>query len=973
MFENTNSSGDEKIDNLIDSFKEFSNKRKITELDFEKKLLNLENVFEKIRKNIEIIQTLEDADALKDIKDAKTTLRSLEDLTLTDRLDIIQNKESLQNFSERIAIFSKKIDLMTDALKIFDEKIKKAGGNKTTAVNDSDLITVLDELSKIKEAISGFEEKKPIGETEFNKIHEDFEKVNTDFATLISGVREELGTYDKKIETLAKEIENIKGIDCDIGNNENKYLGMINLIKKVQIASKILSEKSDKNTVNIQRIEEETGLKITTLAKNMEKLIAIAGNKNQAGSAQIQAPVYSDQTTKNIDEKMKELDSTLADITHQIKDEKIYTNQKIANAMDAIKNMLENSKGNKGLENIDTSAIKNEIITLKDEHKDRMNAEIEKIAKANIEVKEQIKDILSQIVTLKSTSGNITPKLDPMPAEYNKDTSSSDKSTGKLEAITKIQTKINKIFKVKIDEIEKKTDMLNSSIEDTILNIEKSKENFSSNIAEKLGNLNMPDKTAKFDDIDTKIRQLEQKNNTNLSAMQKKVYNILHDIQREIVILKERGDQKNRKVIEKVNKNSENMDNKINDLNICISNIENSIDKDKSKINTNLEDFSTKIGTIEENSKTFNRNLIRSLNTIKNLKDMLKFIEQDTKDKMENFKKENMSDINKTIDTNKNKTEAKLIEMEHAMTDYQNKTNKSLEDISKVGHEMIDSIKSIDTSLETETAKTFINKLEELEKTREALKAESLNDFLIHFGEMKILKNTISEDFNSLKNKVAQLQSKVEGGLEGKVKSDLSDTLENIKIIANDITKNMEKTKESNAKKIETIEVDINKKLNIFAEEQKRKISSITGEEINEIINEQDKKVSGIKKDITDLVETFRTEITETQKESNRRIYSTIKTKSGEPNYGNKNTGQLTDIQVKINKAMKEKIDSLEKKISGTTLQIPEGKDGAEIAGTISQLKEENEKFSKQLKELKEQLSRIGHTGHSEATPIVIE
>ena len=194
------------------------------------------------------------------------------------------------------------------------------------------------------------------------------------------------------------------------------------------------------------------------------------------------------------------------------------------------------------------------------------------------------------------------------------------------------------------------------------------------------------------------------------------------------------------------------MYNKINDLNICISNIENSIDKDKTGIKKNLEHFSTKIGTIEENSKTFNKNLIRSLNTIKNLKDMLKLIEKDTKDKMENFKKENMSDINKTIDTNKFKTEAKLIEMEQAMTDYQNKTNKSLEDISKVGHEMIDSIKKIDTCLETETAKTFINKLEELEKTREALKAESLNDFLIHFGEMKILKNKLGDDFKSLKN-----------------------------------------------------------------------------------------------------------------------------------------------------------------------------------------------------------------------------
>ncbi|MEA2004013.1 MAG: hypothetical protein U9O53_03565, partial [archaeon] len=77
----------------------------------------------------------------------------------------------------------------------------------------------------------------------------------------------------------------------------------------------------------------------------------------------------------------------------------------------------------------------------------------------------------------------------------------------------------------------------------------------------------------------------------------------------------------------------------------------------------------------------------------------------------------------------------------------------------------------------------------------------------------------------------------------------------------------------------------------------------------------------------------------------------------------------LTDIQIKINKAIKEKIDNIEKKISQNENQ----NDTKSIIDMISQLRKENKTLSEEIKELKEQLSSMEHTGRAESTPLILE
>ena len=884
MFNNSTDSNDEKLDNLIEEFKEFKNKRKITELDLEKKMVSLEGVFEKIKKNIDIIQNIEDADALKDIKKSGETIRSLEDLTLTDRLEIIQNKENIQGFSEKIGVFNKKIDLMSKALKIFDEKIKSSSKDSKGVANDSDLVTILDELSKIKDTISSLEKKKPVGETEFNKIHNDFEKVNTDFATLISGVREELGTYDKKIEILVNEIENIKNVDTDIGKNESKYSGMLNVIKKLQTISRM-------NKDSICELGKDTDMKINTLTKNMDKLTWLLKDRNidakDMKKGEYEPQNYeltdkSDKTIQNIELKINELNKTISNITGRIEDEKTYTNQKISNAMDAIKDMIGNWNENKNIENSSIEKINNEINTIKSEYVLKQDIE-----KNNLMKKEQAEDVK--------------------------------------------------------DSIETKEDSLKGII------------------SEKLKNIIPSDADDEFKKIDAKINRIDEKNSSYIDTMQEKVYNILSAIQKEIHTLKNISDTKNKRIENKIEEIKQfNKD--------IVFNVENQAEKIRSEI--------------EEKNKSY--------------------IETGRKNKeeIEDILKKGQDETTKDIESIKNSTESKISLIEDKIIQHKEEINEDFEQINETGHEIVTVIKKIEESLETETVKTFIKKLEELEKIRKALKAESLNDFLIRFGEMKVLKDKLTDDFNDLKETVVSLQSKVEGGLEDKVEKELSESIKNIKEIAEKFTKDVEESEKINNEKIKSleekvqdsvskiekteiqlkedtgdfkkmqdeqmdlsrikIEKDIEEKFKMLSEEQRKNPNFTTNEDMKKIVDEQNKKFSEVKTELNKAVESAKTELSKIQK----AYPATADTTDAKDE-----SKALTDIQIKINKAIKEKIDNIEKKISQNENQ----NDTKSIIDMISQLRKENKTLSEEIKELKEQLSSMEHTGRAESTPLILE
>ncbi|MCK4927502.1 MAG: hypothetical protein KAS11_03480, partial [Candidatus Aenigmarchaeota archaeon] len=465
-------------------------------------------------------------------------------------------------------------------------------------------------------------------------------------------------------------------------------------------------------------------------------------------------------------------------------------------------------------------------------------------------------------------------------------------------------------------------------------------------------------------DMSLRIRSIELGHKKSIELLEKNIRDSKKDIEADLKVL-----------------NNSNLEIK-SDIKEMTESIRKNIEKESAEYEKKIEE---------------NRSYIDE--SVKHVTDQTKAVEESIKENnikdIESLKENNIKDIKSLKDD----TDTKITLIEEKIIQHRKEMNKNLEQVNDVGKEIVGVVKNIDKALETSTAKTFINKLEELEKTREALKAESLNDFLIRFGEMKILKEKITEDFKDLKGTVFSLQSKVEGGLEKKVENELSNTLENVKSITGTFTKTIEESEKRNDTKMNSLESqltdslskiekaetqlkeDINnfrkmqidqtgstknvleesldRKLRIFADEQKRKINYITNEEIKDIVEEQDRKLSKMRNELKISIDTAKNGFESSQKGSYTINNVTDDTKA------------FTDIQAKINKVMKEKIDNIERNISENSINQPE--DNKSIVEIIALLRKENKMLSDELKNLKEQISSIGHTGRAEGSPLVLE
>ncbi|MCK5290245.1 MAG: hypothetical protein KAJ56_04795, partial [Candidatus Aenigmarchaeota archaeon] len=240
-------------------------------------------------------------------------------------------------------------------------------------------------------------------------------------------------------------------------------------------------------------------------------------------------------------------------------------------------------------------------------------------------------------------------------------------------------------------------------------------------------------------DMSLRIRSIELGHKKSIELLEKNIRDSKKDIEADLKVL-----------------NNSNLEIK-SDIKEMTESIRKNIEKESAEYEKKIEE---------------NRSYIDE--SVKHVTDQTKAVEESIKENnikdIESLKENNIKDIKSLKDD----TDTKITLIEEKIIQHRKEMNKNLEQVNDVGKDIVGVVKNIDKALETSTAKTFINKLEELEKTREALKAESLNDFLIRFGEMKILKEKITEDFKDLKGTVFSLQSKVEGGLEKKVENELS-------------------------------------------------------------------------------------------------------------------------------------------------------------------------------------------------------
>ncbi len=405
MFNNSkeNDNKGKGIEEFIRDFRDFKNKRKIVELDLEKRIISQEEKLDGITDSIDIIKDISENGTLEHIKKASNTMQKLEDLSITDRLEIIQNRENINEFSERIAIFNKKMDLMANALKIFDKKIKEGYGETSSceSKDSSDMITVLDEISSIKKAISDFRKMQPIGKKEQEDMEKQFDSLRSDFAKLVHSVREELESYDKKTDhTTTKTIESSDKVKID---NDGKKLfnydikdkkEIITLIGKLKEVVKTIEEKDrlDEKSIelNFQSKIDQLREEIVSIRSELKKKEKDLSNSQERKSKDTTHNEELREDISKIDRKIESLEKSITSINSEMENEAKETNKKLSDAMDAIDEKISKYSKDKSIgeeiskENDNISKAKKRIDSLESsikEHKEDDDKRYEDIRK----------------------------------------------------------------------------------------------------------------------------------------------------------------------------------------------------------------------------------------------------------------------------------------------------------------------------------------------------------------------------------------------------------------------------------------------------------------------------------------------------------------------------------------------------------------------------------------------------------------
>ena len=96
MFENSKTDTEKRISSLSDEILDIKNQKKLSELDFEKRVLLLEDAINTINKTVGSAKNLKDMkENLEHVIDVQSKIREVEDREIIDRLESMQAKDTL--------------------------------------------------------------------------------------------------------------------------------------------------------------------------------------------------------------------------------------------------------------------------------------------------------------------------------------------------------------------------------------------------------------------------------------------------------------------------------------------------------------------------------------------------------------------------------------------------------------------------------------------------------------------------------------------------------------------------------------------------------------------------------------------------------------------------------------------------------------------------------------------------------------
>lgn len=190
---------------LSNELEQFTNRRKIIELDLEKRILVLESVVDEMKKNNASSSEIKDLkNALSKLLELKDKLRDMEDLDLITKLETIQTQDDVHIISDELEALKSKMDMLTGAVKIVTTKLntKSLVGDAKSQMSDfhKTILSLKSEVDYIRKEMVGINPEKQI--QKIADIERKYSAIDSGFKNFISTVRSDLDQKEKELKSM---------------------------------------------------------------------------------------------------------------------------------------------------------------------------------------------------------------------------------------------------------------------------------------------------------------------------------------------------------------------------------------------------------------------------------------------------------------------------------------------------------------------------------------------------------------------------------------------------------------------------------------------------------------------------------------------------------------------------------------------------------------------------------------------------
>ena len=388
-----------------------------------------------------------DKNISKTVSQLKDSFRTLEDIFFADRLEILENKETISEIKELATTAKEKLSLLENAVKMLGEKKKSAEENELPELYNkiNSLAAGMDNIKKVMNNLNAKSSSQAtsIENNEINRIKTDFGALKNNFNRLIDIIKGNFNEHTAQIESLDEKMEGIKKLNEEAERRITE-LKTFSVTPKTKRTKKIIEELEKQKAYDKEMLEKLESI----VKKNQEKI----ENLEETGSLSRDSLDRLKKETDSAKELGLKVEKNMEEIRNIIK----------VNDLDALLTKLNQFRGIEQIDSDIKKAIEDELKTVKNVMNEiELNFERriqstkiennERVNELRLELLKNVKQLGSLNVTLKEELDKIRQiKTEGRLSEKDKE------AILKLEqTIEELKEKNNRIIETEAMEVQK--------------------------------------------------------------------------------------------------------------------------------------------------------------------------------------------------------------------------------------------------------------------------------------------------------------------------------------------------------------------------------------------------------------------------------------------------------------------------------------------------------------------------------------